>query len=182
MPGLAPLSLSMIAAKAHARNFVTGAMAHAFSRWGWSRATFPVAGQTWTADIDALAVRRGGGKYARLDRSSVKFPPTDNNRFGTDLHGIVRHRGPRRDRARNRRPAHRQGLQRVRMRHGAGAGNRSWASARRIRNGCRLRLDRDRCHLTKADPATGNGTSDNISSRAGRICRCTISRSRCCRR
>jgi CO/xanthine dehydrogenase Mo-binding subunit len=87
MPGLAPLSLPMIAAKAHARNFVTGAMAHAFSRWRWSRATFPVAGQTsgqtWTADIDALAVRRGGGKYARLDRSSVKFPPTDNNRFGT---------------------------------------------------------------------------------------------------
>jgi CO/xanthine dehydrogenase Mo-binding subunit len=83
MPGLAPLSLPMIAAKAHARNFVTGAMAHAFSRWGWSRATFPVAGQTWTADIDALAVRRGGGKYARLDRTGVKFPPTDNNRFGS---------------------------------------------------------------------------------------------------
>src|SRR6266852_4274358 len=83
MPGLAPLSLPSIAAKAHARNFVTGAMAHAFSRWGWSRATFPVAEQTWTADIDALAVRRGGGKYARLDRTGVKFPPTDNNRFGT---------------------------------------------------------------------------------------------------
>jgi CO/xanthine dehydrogenase Mo-binding subunit len=30
-----------------------------------------------------LAVRRGGGKYARLDRASVKFPPTDNNRFGS---------------------------------------------------------------------------------------------------
>jgi CO/xanthine dehydrogenase Mo-binding subunit len=83
MPGLAPLSLPSLAAKAHARNFVTGAMAHAFSRWGWSRATFPVAGQTWTADIDALAVRGGGGKYVRLDRSSVKYPPTDNNRFGT---------------------------------------------------------------------------------------------------
>src|SRR6202171_699673 len=82
MPGLAPLSLPSIAAKAHARNDVTGAMAHAFSRWGWSRATFPVAGQTWSADIDALAVRKGGGEYARLDRSSVKFPPTDNNRFG----------------------------------------------------------------------------------------------------
>src|SRR5882672_4596965 len=72
MPGLAPLALPAVAATAHARNGVTGAMAHAFSRWGWSRATFPVAGQTWTADIDALAVRRGGGKYARLDRSSVK--------------------------------------------------------------------------------------------------------------
>ncbi len=83
MPGLTPLALAALAAKAHARNFVTGAMAHAFSRWGWSRATFPVAGRTWTADIDALAVRRGGGKYARLDRTSVKFPPTDNNRFGT---------------------------------------------------------------------------------------------------
>jgi CO/xanthine dehydrogenase Mo-binding subunit len=89
MPGLAPLALPAVAAKAHARNFVTGAMAHAFSRWGWSRATFPVvAGQTWTADIDALAVRRGGGKYVRLDRSSVKFPPTENNRFGTDYTAI----------------------------------------------------------------------------------------------
>ena len=83
MPGLTPLALPALAAKAQARNFVTGAMAHAFSRWGWSRATFPVAGRTWTADIDALAVRRGGGKYARLDRTSVKFPPTDNNRFGS---------------------------------------------------------------------------------------------------
>jgi CO/xanthine dehydrogenase Mo-binding subunit len=88
MPGLAPLPLSRIAAKVYARNGVTGAMAHAFSRWGWSRATFPVGGQTnagqsWTADIDALAVRKGGGKYARIDRSNVKFPPTDNNRIGT---------------------------------------------------------------------------------------------------
>jgi CO/xanthine dehydrogenase Mo-binding subunit len=82
MPDLAPLSLRSIAAKAHARNDVTGAMAHAFSRWGWSRATFAIAGQTWSADIDALAVRKGGGKYARLDRSSVKFPPTENNRSG----------------------------------------------------------------------------------------------------
>jgi CO/xanthine dehydrogenase Mo-binding subunit len=82
MPGLAPLSLPLIAAKAHARNDVTGAMAHAFSRWGWSRATFPIAGQTWSADIDALAVRKGDGKYARVDRSSVKFPPTANNSSG----------------------------------------------------------------------------------------------------
>jgi len=82
MPGLAPLSLPSIAAKAHARNDVTGAMAHAFSRWGWSRATFPIAGQAWSADIDALAVRKGGGEYARLDRSSVRFPPTANNSSG----------------------------------------------------------------------------------------------------
>ena len=82
MSGLAPLALPAIAAKAHARHDVTGAMAHAFSRWGWSHATFPIAGQTWSADIDALAVRKGGGQYACLDRSSVKFPPTEHNRFG----------------------------------------------------------------------------------------------------
>ncbi|MGC1357428.1 MAG: molybdopterin cofactor-binding domain-containing protein, partial [Xanthobacteraceae bacterium] len=82
MPGLAPLSLRSIAAKAHARHDITGAMAHTFSRWGWSRASFPIAGQTWSADIDALAVRKGGGQYACLDRSSVKFPPTANNRSG----------------------------------------------------------------------------------------------------
>jgi CO/xanthine dehydrogenase Mo-binding subunit len=28
-------------------------------------------------------VRRGAGKYARIDRSNVKFPPTDFNRIGT---------------------------------------------------------------------------------------------------
>jgi CO/xanthine dehydrogenase Mo-binding subunit len=81
--GLAPLSLPALAAKAHARNGVTGAMTHGFNRWEWARATFTVAGQPWAADIDALAVRRGGGKFVRLDRSNVKYPPTDFNRIGT---------------------------------------------------------------------------------------------------
>ena len=84
MPGLAPLPLPAIAARAHARNFVTGAMAHGFSRWAWSRATLSDrADRHGPAEIDALAVRKGGGKFARLDRTSVKFPPTDNNRIGT---------------------------------------------------------------------------------------------------
>jgi CO/xanthine dehydrogenase Mo-binding subunit len=83
MPELAPLALPAVAAKAHARNGVTGAMAHAFNRWAWSQATFAISGQPWTGDIDALAVRKGAGKFVRLDRTSVKFPPTDFNRFGT---------------------------------------------------------------------------------------------------
>jgi CO/xanthine dehydrogenase Mo-binding subunit len=82
MPELTPLALPAVAAKAHARNAVTGAMAHGFNRWAWSEATFALAGQAWTADIDALAVRRGSGKYVRIDRSNVKFPPTDFNRIG----------------------------------------------------------------------------------------------------
>jgi CO/xanthine dehydrogenase Mo-binding subunit len=82
MPGLAPLALPAVAAKAHARNGVTGAMTHCFNRWAFAQATFTISGQAWTADIDALAVRRGGGKFARLDRSNVKYPPTDLNKSG----------------------------------------------------------------------------------------------------
>jgi CO/xanthine dehydrogenase Mo-binding subunit len=83
MPGLAPLALPALAARAHARNGVTGAMAHGFSRWAWAQASFLVSGQKWTADIDALAVRNGAGKFVRLNRTGIKFPPTDFNRIGT---------------------------------------------------------------------------------------------------
>jgi CO/xanthine dehydrogenase Mo-binding subunit len=83
MPGLTPPGLPALAATAHARNLVTGAVAHGFSRWAWSRARFPIAGEQYRAEIDALAVRRGESKFQRIDRVSVKFPPTDNNRIGT---------------------------------------------------------------------------------------------------
>src|SRR5215510_12366848 len=89
MPGLPPLALPAVAAKAHARSGVTGAMAHGFNRWAWSQATFAVSGQAWTADIDALAVRLGAGKFVRIDRSNVKFPPTDFNRIGQAQGGFA---------------------------------------------------------------------------------------------
>jgi CO/xanthine dehydrogenase Mo-binding subunit len=80
MPGLAPLALPAVAAKAHARNGVTGAMAHGFNRWAWAQATFAISGEAWTADIDALAVRKGANKFVRLDRTNVKYPPSAFNR------------------------------------------------------------------------------------------------------
>ena len=83
VPGLPPLALSDVAARAHAKNGITGAMAHGFNRWAWAEATFKIDRQTWTADIDALALRRGAGKFARLDRTSAKFPPADFTRIGT---------------------------------------------------------------------------------------------------
>ena len=89
LPGLPPLALPALAAKAHARNFLTGAMTHSFSRWAWPQATFAIGGQPWTAEIDALAVRRGNGRFTRIDRSNVKFPPTDNNRFGTSYTSLT---------------------------------------------------------------------------------------------
>ncbi len=83
MPGLTPLALKELAATAHTRKLVTGAVTHSFSRWAWSRARFPLAGEQWMGEVDALAVRRGNGKFERLNRVSVKFPPTNNNRIGT---------------------------------------------------------------------------------------------------
>ncbi len=80
---LPSLPLSHLAARAHTRNLVTGAMAHSFSRWAWSAARFPMEGEAWDAEIDALAVQHGGGEYRAIDRESVSFPPTDNNRIGT---------------------------------------------------------------------------------------------------
>ena len=88
MPGLAPLDLTMLAAKAHARSGVTGAMVHGFNRWEWSRASFSVAGEIWTADIDALAVRAGAGAFARLDRTKISFPPAVNERIGTSYSSV----------------------------------------------------------------------------------------------
>jgi CO/xanthine dehydrogenase Mo-binding subunit len=83
LSGLSPLPLKAIAARAHEQGGVTGAMAHAFSRWAWAEATFALPGEDWTADIDALAVRRGSGGFERLDRTAVAFPPADYNRIGT---------------------------------------------------------------------------------------------------
>jgi CO/xanthine dehydrogenase Mo-binding subunit len=82
MAGLQPLTLPALAATAHKRNFVTGAIAHSFSRWAWSRARFEIGAEQYRAEIDALAVRKGGGKFDRLDRVSVWFPPTHNNQSG----------------------------------------------------------------------------------------------------
>jgi CO/xanthine dehydrogenase Mo-binding subunit len=82
IPGLMPLSLPALAATAHARHFVTGAVTHSFSRWAWSRARFAVSGEQWRGEIDALALRRGSGKFERINRTSVKFPPTHNNQSG----------------------------------------------------------------------------------------------------
>jgi Molybdopterin-binding domain of aldehyde dehydrogenase. len=181
MPGLAPLALPVVAAKAHARNGVTGAMTHCFNRWAWAQATFPLNGQTWTADIDALAVCSGGGKFACLDRSNVKYPPTDLNKSG---------------------PTHAAtcgALVRVEIERATGALRIAKAysvlecgqalvpevvvgQARgRLRQWLWASLCSSRCRLTRVGPATANGTSVNTSSHAGRTCRCTISRLRCCR-
>jgi CO/xanthine dehydrogenase Mo-binding subunit len=86
LSGLPPLSQAAIAAKAYEQKGITGAMGHAYSRWAWAQAAFPLGdGDDWAAEIDALAVRRGDGPFAVVDRSFVAYPPTTYNRIGTSF-------------------------------------------------------------------------------------------------
>ncbi len=85
LPDLPPLDLPLLARAAHAAGFVTGAIAHGFSRWAWSTAEFPIDGTRHAGEIDALAIRRGNGAFQRLTREKVAFPPTNNNRIGTSF-------------------------------------------------------------------------------------------------
>ncbi len=77
MPGLPPLELAALAAKAHARRGVTETMVHGFNRWEWSRASFVGADQTWTADIDALA---GAQRRRRLRAARSNKHPIPHRR------------------------------------------------------------------------------------------------------
>lgn len=85
LSGLPPLKQEKVAARAHEMGGLTGAMAHAFSRWAWAQAAFPLDGFEWVVDLDALAVRRGGGAFKVLDRSFIAFPPACYNRIGTSF-------------------------------------------------------------------------------------------------
>ena len=177
-----PLALPALAATAHARNLVTGAMAHGFSRWAWSRARFPIAGEQYRAEIDALAVRRGGGKFERIDRVSVKFPPTDNNRIGTVYTSMC------------------GTLVRVEIERATGALRIAKAysvlecgqalvpevvlgqAQGGFAMGVGYALAGDAAALRGRPRQRAMESRTSTSSRADRTCRCTTSRSRCCRR
>ena len=91
-----------------------------------------------------------GRRQIRAHRSRQRQVSADRQQPDRHhLHLDVRHAGPRRDRARDRRAAHRQGLQRVRMRPGAGAGGRAGPGAGRLRDGRRLCAARDAAALRR---------------------------------
>jgi len=92
--GMEPLTLARLAAKAHEIGFVVAAMVHGYNRWAWAQASFDLPDGRYDGPIDALAVKYGDGAaperkalmstsgYQRLDRVSVRFPPTLFERIG----------------------------------------------------------------------------------------------------
>jgi CO/xanthine dehydrogenase Mo-binding subunit len=92
LEGRDPIPLNRLAAEAHARGLMVGAVVHAFNRWQWAEADFMIDGATVHAPLDGLAVRYGNGSgapkkalattpsgYQVLDRQRVAYPPTQNN-------------------------------------------------------------------------------------------------------
>ncbi len=74
------LSLAELAAKAHELKGITGAMVHAFDRWGWGEADYDILGETSRRPIDGLAIQTGSDQWQRIERSNVTYmdPHADN--------------------------------------------------------------------------------------------------------
>lgn len=82
-----PLPFAQLAAKAHELDLPTGAMVHSFYRSRWARASFPTRPDApYESEIDALALRKGSGKFEPVARTSVDFPP-----YRTGLAGANRY-------------------------------------------------------------------------------------------
>lgn len=81
-----PIAFEKLAKKAHDLGVVTGAMVHGFYRTRWARASFPIDGKSYESEIDGLALRRGGGEFRAVARSSVDFPP-----YRTQMEGANRY-------------------------------------------------------------------------------------------
>ena len=98
--GLAPLSLSELAAKAHALGLVTGAVVHTFNRWQWAEAEFPLVTaygdcrSTASPSVMATAIRRAPGRatangYRMIDRRRVFYPTAQRNNAGVVYYATV---------------------------------------------------------------------------------------------
>ncbi|MCW2244849.1 CO/xanthine dehydrogenase Mo-binding subunit [Azospirillum fermentarium] len=81
--GRRPLPLAEIAAAAHARKGVVGAMVHAYNQARWVVGTYTVDGVRHTGPIDGLSTRLGGEANWRIhDRQDTKPPPANGYLYG----------------------------------------------------------------------------------------------------
>ncbi len=86
-PRLAPLPLSALAAEAYRLGVTTGATVHALYQGRWVEADYVVGGAKYEKwPIDALAVRAGGGEYARIARQNVVAPLPQAQFYGRSLY------------------------------------------------------------------------------------------------
>ncbi|MBB1381457.1 molybdopterin-dependent oxidoreductase, partial [Shewanella sp. SR41-2] len=93
--GFPPLSIDILAKRAHDLGLVVGVMGHAFNRWAWAEADFEIFGTKERIALDALALQYGEGDkyhgsaarkarmssngYHLIDRQSMSYPKAELN-------------------------------------------------------------------------------------------------------
>jgi len=101
--GFPPLSIDILAKRAHDMGLVVGVMGHAFNRWAWAEADFDILGTKERLALDALALQYGEGNatfaatsdttmsikarqasmksngYHLIDRQAMSYPKAELN-------------------------------------------------------------------------------------------------------
>jgi CO/xanthine dehydrogenase Mo-binding subunit len=93
--GFPPLSIDILAKRAHDLGLVVGVMCHAFNRWAWAEADFEIFGTKERIALDALALQYGESNkyhgnttrqasmnsngYHLIDRQAMSYPKADLN-------------------------------------------------------------------------------------------------------
>ncbi|KVX01191.1 xanthine dehydrogenase family protein molybdopterin-binding subunit [Shewanella frigidimarina] len=93
--GFPPLSIDILAKRAHDLGLVVGVMGHAFNRWAWAEADFEIFGTKERIALDALALQYGEGDkyhgsadrkarmssngYHLIDRQAMSYPKAELN-------------------------------------------------------------------------------------------------------
>lgn len=87
--GMEAIPLSRLAAIAHQKGLVTGAMVHAFNRWQWSEATFPIQGQIVRLPLDGVSLRYGKRHFSMIKRQQLFVPPLNRNFAGVTYYSVA---------------------------------------------------------------------------------------------
>jgi CO/xanthine dehydrogenase Mo-binding subunit len=87
--GLPPLSWQMLVETAYGMGGVTGVTVHAFNRWQWAEADYPIGDGSARLPLDGVSVRYGHSPYKRSERRNVAYPPVQRNRGGATLTSTV---------------------------------------------------------------------------------------------
>jgi len=80
--GMEPLPLERLAAIAHQKGLITGAMTHGFNRWQWAEATFVIDGALERLPLDGISLRRGEGEFSMVARQQAFYPNVRRNFAG----------------------------------------------------------------------------------------------------
>ena len=84
-------SLRDAARRAHADGLPVGVMVHTCYQSRYAEASFTINGATFRRPVDAVALRRGGGGYDRLNREQVQYPSGEALRYPRSLYASVGH-------------------------------------------------------------------------------------------